>query len=105
VCWQNKHILSMYPYVLGLYWYVPRMNEYIQEYYLWSLTRCVIWVSPQHNLLDLTIQEYSVVHRGSSLWVLTTYFWFLGTWWYIQRNESHNPVLYQYIPCYSMILT
>ena len=30
------------PYVLGLYWYVLRMNEYIQEYYLWSLTRCVI---------------------------------------------------------------
>ena len=38
----NKHILSMYLYVLSLYWYVPRMNEYIQQHYLWSLTTGVI---------------------------------------------------------------
>ena len=66
-CWQNKHKLSLYLYVLGLYWYVPMMNEYIQEHYLWSLTRCVIWVSPRHDLTDLVQNAVSLLKIPLSL--------------------------------------
>ena len=57
----------MHPYVLGLYCNVPRMNEYIQEHYLWSLTRCVVRVSPQHDLSDLMQSSVSLLEIPLSL--------------------------------------
>ena len=63
----KQHILSKYLYVIGLYWYVPRLNEFIQQHYLWSLTRGVIWVSPQHDLTDLVQNAVSLLKIPLSL--------------------------------------
>ena len=93
----NQHKLSMYLYVLSLHWYVPSMNEYIHEHYLWSLTRGVIWVSPQHNHLLARIRHWGqAVETGAPRnpeKQCSERYWMVHTW-YIYVQTRYNAGMY-----------